>query len=214
MEIPNPEIDAYLADGCGRCEFYQTERCKVNDWRNELVELRRIALECGLREECKWGCPCYTYNDSNVLMISALRNCAVLAFFKGVLLRDTEGLLLSPGKSSQSDRQFRFTDVKRIAEMERTIKAYIFEAIELEKAGAEVTFKKEMEPLPEELLACFATDAEFQQAFESLTPGRQRGYILHFSQAKKSETRMRRIEKYRQQVMDGIGLHDHYKSGR
>lgn len=204
----NPNVDEYLAIGCGRCELYNTPQCKVHHWPEELVQLRRIALECGLLEEYKWSQPCYTFQGKNVLIVTALKDYACLAFFKGVLLKDPDKLLIAPGKSSQSDRQFRFTNADDILKLESTIKAYIHEAIEVEKAGLKVNFKKNLEPIPEELLQKFEAYPDLKTAFEALTPGRQRGYILHFSAPKQSATRTSRIEKCIDKIMTGKGFHD------
>lgn len=205
------EVDYYLLEGCGRCDLYQTPDCKVHNWPEELKSLRSIVLECGLKEEFKWSQPCYTYNGKNVLIVTAFKDYACISFFKGSLLSDGEGLLVIPGKSSQAARQLRFTDTVAILEQEDIIKAKIFEAIEVEKAGLRVEFKKTPEPLPEELLVKFVEMPELQEAFESLTPGRQRGYVLHFSQPKKSETRASRIERCVEKIMRGVGMHDDYR---
>ncbi len=210
----NPKIDLYLEEGCGRCNRYQTPDCKVHRWSAALSELRRIALETGLEEEYKWSQPTYTFNGKNVFIVSALNDFALLAFFKGSLLKDERELLVAPGANSQASRQFKFTDVKRIRELESTIKAYIYEAVEIEKAGLEVHFKERPEPMPEELEQAMEIDPDLKAAFENLTPGRQRGYILYFSQPKQSQTRINRIEKYRQAIIDGKGMHDDYRMNR
>ncbi len=205
-------VDEYLIDGCGRCPLGGTPECKVHSWEEELKLLRAIMLDCGLTEEIKWGCPCYTYGKSNVLMVSALKDCATVGFFKGALLKDTEGILSSPGENSQAVKQVRFTNVQDILKHESTLKAYIFEAIELEKAGVKVDFKAKDElEYPEELLKKFAENPELEEAFKALTPGRQRGYILHFSQPKKPETREARIDKFTPMILQGKGMHDDYK---
>ena len=203
-----PEVDHYLAQGCMRCPLGGTPECKVHDWQDELKELRRIVLESGLTEELKWKIPCYTFEGSNVALVSAFKEYASLSFFKGVLLKDELGLLTQPGPNSQAVRQFKFTDVNTIIELEAVIKAAIQEAIEVEKAGLQVELKKNPEPLPDELQAFFDEDPAFQAAFEALTPGRQRGYILFFSGAKQSQTRTSRIEKYLPQIMAGKGMQD------
>ncbi len=204
----HPKVDRYLAEGCGRCSLYRTPQCKVHTWPLELRQLRRIASECGLQETFKWSQPCYTYNNRNIVMVTAFREFAALAFFKGALLKDPHGILVSPGKNSQAARQIRFTDAKDIVDMESVLKGYIHEAIEVEKAGLKVNFKKETLPLPEELQAKFSEFPALKSAFESLTPGRQRGYIIYFSQPKQSATRSSRIEKYRYRILEGKGLHD------
>ena len=208
----NPQVDTYLLEGCGRCAHYQTPQCKVHFWPEELKALRRIVLDCGLHEEYKWSQPCYTFQRQNVLIVTAFKDYACIAFFKGALLKDTDGILITPGKSSQAARQLRFTRVKDIVEIEPVIKAYIYQAIEVEKAGLKVPFKKNPEPIPEELHQLFEQNPSFQAAFEALTPGRQRGYILHFSQPKQAKTRVARIEKCMPKIFNGAGLNDHYQS--
>lgn len=204
----NPQIDVYLREGCGRCPLGGTPNCKVHLWTAELVQLRRISLACGLTEELKWSQPCYTYDGANVLIVSALKECSVLGFFKGALLRDEAGLLSKPGENSQAVRQFRFTGVAEILDLEALIKAYIFEAIEIEKKGLKVKLKETPEPIPDELAAKFAEVPALQTAFEALTAGRQRGYILYFSKPKQSKTRTSRIEKYMDKIFEGKGFHD------
>ncbi len=208
----NPKVDIYLIDGCGRCEYYKTPKCKVHSWQGELRELRRIVLDCGLQEDYKWSQPCYTLNAKNVLIVTALRDYAALAFFKGTLLKDTHGLLVAPGERSQAARQLRFTDIQTIREKEVMIKTYIHQAIEVEKAGLQVQFKKNREPLPEELIQQFEKDPELKAAFNALTPGKQRGYLIHFSQPKQSVTRVSRIEKCIPKILKGEGMHDKYTS--
>ena len=214
MSIKNPSVDQYFLDGCGRCELYRTPQCKVHSWVDHLVELRRIVLASGLNEDFKWSQPCYTLDGKNVLMITALKNHAVLAFFKGVLLKDPHNLLVAPGKHSQSDRQFRFTQMEEILKNEEIISSYIQEAIQIEKDGREVDFQKSQDPIPIELQQKFAELPELRQAFFTLTPGRQRGYLLHFNQAKQSKTRTSRIEKYIPWILDGKGIHDGWKKKR
>jgi uncharacterized protein YdeI (YjbR/CyaY-like superfamily) len=211
MSNRNPNVDQYLLDGCGRCDLYQTPQCKVHNWEDLLTELRRIVLASGLKEDFKWSQPCYTHEGKNVLMVTALKPHAVLSFFKGVLLKDPHHLLVAPGKNSQSDRQFRFTQVEDILDNEAIIAAYIQEAIQIEKDGREVDFQKSQDPIPIELQQKFAELPELRQAFFALTPGRQRGYLLHFNQAKQSKTRLSRIEKYIPWILDGTGIHDGWK---
>ncbi|MEZ4722141.1 MAG: YdeI/OmpD-associated family protein [Flavobacteriales bacterium] len=206
--VKNPQIDHYLAEGCGRCPLGGTPQCKVHLWPNELVALRSIALECGLTEELKWSVPCYTYMGNNVLIVSAFKEYCAMSFFKGSLLQDEAHLLHSPGENSQAARLFKFTSVDEINKLESTIKAYVFEAIELEKAGQKVEFKKELEPIPDELETRFKEFPDLKTAFEALTPGRQRGYILHFSQPKQSATRFSRIDKCIPKIISGKGFYD------
>lgn len=204
----NDKVDLYLEEGCGRCSFYRTPQCKVHSWTEELKQLRRIVLECGLQEDFKWSQPCYTYKNNNVVMVAAFKKYAALAFFKGALLGDPEAIFVAPGENSQSTRQIRFTSVKDILKMEPFLKAYIWEAVEVEKAGLKVEFKKAQEPVPEELKNKFDVFPEFKTAFEALTQGRQRGYILYFSQPKQSVTRQTRIEKSIENILKGKGIND------
>jgi uncharacterized protein YdeI (YjbR/CyaY-like superfamily) len=204
----NPKVDIYLSEGCGRCNLYRTPQCKVNTWTKELKKLREIVLACGLNEELKWAQPCYTFQNSNILLVTAFKEYVALAFFKGVLLKDPHGVLVAPGESSQSVRQIRLTNSKDIIEMTPILKAYIFEAIEVEKSGLKVKFKKNPEPVPEELQKKFDDDPAFKTAFDALTPGRQRGYIIHFSAPKQSKTREARIEKCIAKILIGKGFNE------
>jgi len=208
----NTSVENYLVNGCGRCPLCGTPDCKVHAWTAELEYLRNIVLDCGLTEMSKWGVPTYTWNNNNILMISAFKEFCSVSFFKGSLLNDEMNILEKPGKNSQATRLAKFTSVDEIAESEDNLHACIKEAIETEQAGMKVEFKKNPEPVPEELEEKFAKDPAFRSAFDALTPGRQRGYILHFSQAKQSKTRISRIEKCTPMIMSGIGLHDGYKS--
>jgi len=208
MQNPDHKVDLYLEEGCGRCALYQTPNCKVRRWTAELNEVRRIILDCGLEEAYKWSQPCYMYKKSNILLVAAMKEYVVVAFFKGTLLADPQGILVSPGPDSQSIRQLRFTRVQEILEMESILKAYIFEALEVEKMGLKVEFRKTPASVPSELLDKFEEMPGLKSAFEALTPGRQRGYMLYFSQAKQSKTREARIEKYLGEIFKGKGLHD------
>ncbi len=208
----NRSVDNYFIEGCGRCPLGGTPGCKVHNWTSELELLRKIVLECGLTEESKWGAPCYTFQNKNILMVSALKEYCCISFFKGSLLSDDKDLLVKPGPNSQAARLFKFINSNEIIKIESDIKAYIFESIEVEKAGLNVTFKKNPEPIPEELETKFEEDPVLKNAFEALTPGRQRGYILHFSQPKQAKTRVSRIEKCMPMILSGIGLHDKYRS--
>lgn len=209
-EILNPQVDKYLLDGCMRCKFGATPQCKVNNWREELETLRQIALETGLKEEIKWGVPVYTHNGKNVLSVAALKDSATIGFFKGVLLADSHKVLEQQG-NLQSDRIIRFTKTTDIVKLKNVLKSYINEAVAIEESGKKVEFIKNPEPIPDELIQAFDVDPAFKKAFYSLTPGRQRGYVIHFSQPKQPHTRIGRIEKYKQQIFDGVGLNDKYK---
>lgn len=207
----NKTVDNYLLEGCGRCPLGGTTDCKVHNWINELELLRMIVLDCGLTEECKWGVPCYTFQNKNVLIISAFKDYCSISFFKGALLSDIKGILEKPGKNSQASRLIRITNIERIIEIKDEIKTYIYEAIEVEKAGLRVEFKKNLDPIPEELEEKFKEDPILKSAFEALTLGRQRGYIIYFSAPKQSKTRESRIEKSIGRILNGEGLHDKYK---
>lgn len=197
----NPQVDKYLLDGCMRCKFGGTPQYKVNNWREELETLRQIVLETGLKEEIKWGVPVYTHNGKNVLSVVALKEFATIGFFKGVLLTDSNKILQQQG-NLQSDRIVRFTKTADINKLESILKSYIKEAVDIEEQGKKVEFKKNPEPIPDELIQVFEQDAAFKKAFYALTAGRQRGYIIHFSQPKQSQTRIGRIEKYYQKILD------------
>ena len=197
-----------MSEGCGRCSFYNTPDCKVNAWRNILTQLRQLLLECGLTEELKWKQPCYTFENKNILLMTAFRDYCSIGFVKGVLLKDPDEVLVSPGENSQSMRQIRITDIKTVPKLKPIVKAYVQEAINIEKSGLTVVTKKLPEPIPEELQAKFNADSAFEKSFKALTPGRQRAYILHFSGAKQSKTREARIEKYRSRILNGKGMND------
>lgn len=206
----NKSVENYFIEGCGRCPLGSTPDCKVHRWTQELVLLREMILSTDLVEECKWGVPCYTYNKKNVLILSAFKDYCSVSFFKGSLLKDRKKLLDSPGKNSQAARLFKFTDVDQIKSIESEIMDYIKEAIEIEEAGLKIDFKKATDPIPEELKNKFHEDPMFKSAFESLTPGRQRGYLIYFSAPKQSTTRINRIEKCIGKIQNGEGLHDKY----
>lgn len=188
-----PQVDQIIADGCGRCELYQTDHCKMRTWQKELKRLRSIILDLGLTEEVKWKQPCYTYGNSNVLILSAFKGYAFISFFKGVLLNDSQNLLSSPGKNSQATRQLRFTSLQQIEEQKPWIETYIQQAIEVEKKGLKVEFKQKDElKFPDELIQKFRENPAFDKAFTQLTPGRQRSWILFYTGAKQSQTRVNR----------------------
>lgn len=182
---------------------------KETKWKKEYEKLRSITLDCGLNEELKWGCPCYTFDNSNVVLIHGFKEYCALLFFKGALLNDPNSILIQQTKNVQSARQIRFTNAGEIAKMQRLLKAYIYEAIEVEKAGLKVTLKKPKEfAIPEEFRKKLDKLPALKKAFNALTPGRQRGYILYFSQAKQSKTRESRVEKYMPKILKGKGLDD------
>jgi uncharacterized protein YdeI (YjbR/CyaY-like superfamily) len=184
---------------------------KAEKWREELEKLRAILLGCGLTEELKWGKPCYTFEQKNVAIIYGFKeNCAV-GFFKGALLKDDHGVLIQPGENSQAMRFIKFSSLDEINAMETTLKTYIHEAIEVEKAGLQVDFKKSTEfIIPEEFQNRLDESPALKTAFEALTPGRQRAYVLYFSEPRQEKTRQARVEKYVQQILDGKGLNDYH----
>src|SRR2546421_8758340 len=191
----NPKVDAYLS--------------KAKKWQEELKKLRMIVLDCGLTEELKWGVPCYTLEKTNIVLIHAFKEYCALLFVKGALLNDAKGILIQQTENVQAGRQIRFTNVREIVKMKPTLKAYIYEAIEVEKAGLKVNFKKITEfKLPEEFQNKLDEIPALKTAFKALTPGRQRAYVLYFSQPKQSKTRESRIEKYMKQILNGKGLND------
>lgn len=211
----NLKVDLYLTTtGCGRCPLGPTPQCKAKRWRNELEELRGILLASGLTEEVKWGVPCYTFQKKNVVLMSGLKEYCALSFMKGALLKDPQDILKKPGENSQVTRLVRFTEIREIIELEPVLKAYVQEAIEVEKAGLKVPLKTTPEPIPEELQMKFEEHPGLKTAFEALTPGRQRGYLLHFSAPRQSKTREARIEKCVPQILAGKGMHDDYKAMR
>lgn len=191
----NPKVDDFLN--------------KAKKWKEEFEKLRAIILDCELTEDFKWMHPCYTYNNKNVVLIHGFKEYCALLFHKGALLQDAHGILIQQTENVQAARQIRFTNVQEINEMETILKAYIQEAIEVEKAGLKVEVNNNIElSIPEELQNKFDEIPELKTAFEALTPGRQRAYTLYFSQAKQSKTRESRVEKYVQKILDGKGLKD------
>jgi len=211
-KLKNPMVDKYLIDGCMRCKFGATPLCKVNNWRDLLELLRQIVLESGLTENIKWGVPCYTTDNKNVVIISAFKEFASLGFFKGALMTDKYKILLKQGESSQSSRIIKFTDINQIIEQKEVILSYIREAIQIEKEGKKVNFIKNPEPVPEQLEEFFLNEPEFKKAFQNLTAGKQRAYIIYFSQPKQAQTRISRIEKCKSKIFKGEGLNDKYLS--
>jgi uncharacterized protein YdeI (YjbR/CyaY-like superfamily) len=195
MNNMNPKVDFYFD--------------KNKKWQKEIEKLRTIVLDCGLNEELKWGVPCYTFQKSNIVLIHVFKEYCALLFFKGALLNDTSGILIQQTKNVQVPRQIRFTNVREIVKMEAVLKAYIYEAIEVERAGLKVTLKKSSEfIIPEEFQKKLDKSATLKTAFNALAPGRQRGYILYFSAPKLSKTRESRVEKCKQQILNGKGLND------
>jgi uncharacterized protein YdeI (YjbR/CyaY-like superfamily) len=182
---------------------------KAKKWQEEFEKLRTIILDCGLTEELKWGVPCYTFQKSNIVLIHGFKEYCAILFVKGVLLKDDNGILIQQTENVQAARQIRFTNVREIVEMESILKAYISEAIEAEKAGLKVNYKKPAEfSIPDEFINKLEEVPGLQDAFDALTPGRQRAYILYFSAPKQSKTRESRIEKSMPQIFNGKGLND------
>jgi uncharacterized protein YdeI (YjbR/CyaY-like superfamily) len=195
MNTTNPKVDAYFA--------------RAKKWGEEVQKLREIVLDCQLIEELKWGNPCYRLEKSNIVLIHVFKEYCALLFFKGALLKDARGILVQQTKNVQAARQIRFTSLREIVELKAILKAYVHEAIRVEKSGLKVDFKKTSEfAIPAEFQTRLAGNSALRTAFAALTPGRQRGYILHFSAAKQSKTRESRIEKCIPQILDGKGLND------
>ncbi len=191
----NPKVDLYLS--------------KTTKWKEEFVKLRAIILDCQLTEELKWGQPCYTFQRRNIVLIHGFKEYCALLFFKGALLNDAKGILIRQTENVQAARQIRFTNLREIVKMEAVLKVYIYEAIEVEKAGLKVNFKKTADfIIPEEFQNKLNKIPALKTAFDALTPGRQRAYIFYFSQPKQSKTRESRVEKYMQQILNGKGLND------
>ncbi len=191
----NPKVDAFLG--------------RAKKWQDEFEKLRTIVLECGLQEELKWGQPCYSYEGTNVVLMHGFNEYCALLFFKGALLKDPNGILVQQTENVQAARQIRFTDTKQIVRMKAIIKAYIHEAIEVERAGLKVPMKKTAEfKMPEEFKVRLDKSANLKKAFYALTPGRQRAYLLYFASAKLAKTREDRIDKYAPHILKGKGLDD------
>jgi len=193
--VMNPKVDEYLS--------------KAKKWQEEFEKLRMIILDCELTEELKWGVPCYTFQKGNIVLIHGFKEYCAILFIKGALLHDAQGILIRQTENVQAARQIRFTNAEEIVSMQTILKAYIYEAIEVEKAGLEVDFKKNTEfIIPEEFQTKFDEIPAIKTAFEALTPGRQRAYIFYFSAPKQSKTRESRVEKCVQQILNGKGLND------
>ena len=205
----SPLVDLFFIDGCGRCKLYKTAACKVHTWKLELQALRQIALNSGLTEELKWKQPCYTINGKNIIIVSAFKESCIINFMKGALLKDTRAILEMPGENSNSSRFIRFKNIDRIIELENTITEYIKEAIEIEQSGVKIISKNvEDYPMPEELNQEFKSDIAFKNAFYSLTPGRQKAYLIYYSSAKQSATKISRIQKTKEAIFNGKGMNE------
>jgi uncharacterized protein YdeI (YjbR/CyaY-like superfamily) len=191
----NPKVDFYFS--------------KAKKWREELEKLRMIILDCELTEELKWGVPSYTFDKINIALIHVFKEYCAVLFFKGALLKDAKGVLIQQTKNTQAARQIRFASIQEVVKMEALLKAYIFEAIKVEKAGLKIDFKKTTEfIIAEEFQKKLTETPALRTAFDALTPGRQRAYLLHFSAAKQSKTRESRVEKCMPQIFNGKGLND------
>lgn len=191
----NPKVDAFIS--------------RASIWQEEMEKLRTILLDCGLTEDIKWGKPCYAYQGSNIVIMQPFKAYFALLFFKGYLLKDPEGILVKTGENTHVGRQIRFTDVRQISKLQKTVKAYIYEAIEAEKSGDAGKEKKKPDlQLPAEFTAKLGKNAALKKAFYALTPGRQRAYSLFFSGAKQAQTREARIEKCVRQILAGKGIND------
>jgi uncharacterized protein YdeI (YjbR/CyaY-like superfamily) len=195
MQDMNPKVDFYFSKG--------------NKWQEEIKKLRTIVLDCGLTEELKWGCPCYTFENTNIVLIHVFKEYCALLFFKGALLKDTEGILIQQTKNVQAARQIRFTSAQEITKIKSILKTYIYQAIAVEKAGLKVKLKKATEfSVPEEFKKKLDKNAALKSAFKALTPGRQRAYLLYFSAPKQTKTRESRVEKSLKPILNGKGLND------
>ncbi|MDP5200845.1 YdeI family protein [Flavobacterium sp. DG2-3] len=192
--------------GNSKVDFYFE---KAEKWRSEIEEMRDIVLDCHLSEELKWGCPCYTFENANIVLIHTFKEYCAFLFFKGALMKDPDEILIQQSDNVQAARQVRFTNAEDIVAKKEILKKYIFEAAEIEKSGQKVELKKVSEfEIAEELQNKFDADLNFKEAFYALTPGRQRAYLLHFSQPKQSKTREARVEKNIPRILDGKGLND------
>ncbi|KPE50857.1 YdeI/OmpD-associated family protein [Chryseobacterium indologenes] len=191
----NPKVDFFFEN--------------AGQWQKEFEKLRKIALSTELTEDLKWGCPCYTYEGKNIFLIHGFKEYCALLFFKGALMKDPDHILIQQSRNVQAARQIRFTEAQQIADLEKELRAYMFEAVEIEESGAKVEMKKTKEfEMPQEFQDKLDEDPVLKESFESLTPGRQRAYLLHFSSARQSKTREARIEKYIPLILDGKGLND------
>lgn len=202
-------VNEYLEIGCGRCKLGGTPDCKTLAWTKELNALRKILQESDLTEELKWSTPSYTYNGKNVAQLGALKDAVMLSFFNGALLKDPANILEKPGENSRFARRIRITDAQSARKLKKTILQYVREAINNEEAGKRVDTSKDPGPdYPEELTQAFKADPKLKKAFNALTPGRQRGYLLHFNSAKQSTTRTNRIQKCAPKILAGKGWNE------
>jgi uncharacterized protein YdeI (YjbR/CyaY-like superfamily) len=195
MENKNSQVDEYIQN--------------ASQWKEEMKALRKIFLECGFSEVIKWGAPCYMYGKTNIVIMREFKECCVLILCKGSFLSDPKGILIKPGENTQAGRQIRFTNLKEIDELKTTLIAYMQESIEIEKAGLKIDTKLKSEiEIPEEFQEALNLNYTLKSAFEALTPGRQRAYLMHFSAPKQSKTKIARIEKWKDQILQGKGMND------
>jgi uncharacterized protein YdeI (YjbR/CyaY-like superfamily) len=205
-------IDVFLTDGCGRCSKFATDACSVRIFAAEIEALRGIALSVFEEESIKWGTPCYSYKGKNVAALFSFKDNCGFSFFKGPLLADSHQMLVAPSETAQTFRLLRFRNLKQILEKQEEIRSYLFEALEVEKAGLKLQPRPVAElPVPEELQVQFKASPAFEAAFRALTPGRQKNYLRHFNDAKQSSTRTARIEKYKPFIFKGIGQDEAWK---
>jgi len=190
-----PKVDKYLST--------------ARNWQKEQKKLRTIVLDCGLTEELKWGKPCYTFEGKNIVVIQGFKDYCALLFLKGFLLNDPDGILVKTGENTRVGRQIRFTGIQEIIKREATLKTYIYQAVEVEKAGLKSEVKKDAKPkIPEEFQSKLEKTPALKKAFHALTPGRQKAYIFYFSAPKQSKTRVSRVEKCTRQILEGRGLNE------
>ncbi len=205
------DVAEYFSEGCGRCALGGTPQCKVHQWQQLLQHVRVLLLESGLTETCKWGIPCYTFNEKNVCTLAAFKAHGAINFFKGALLDDPQQILEKAGPNAAAGRIFKFDNPEKLKAHEADVRALIQSAIVVEQEGRRI--KPSPPPVaPHVLQVIFKADPALKMAFEKLTPGRQKAYIFYFSEPKKEATRLARIEKYKTQILNGVGLHDAYKS--
>ncbi|MCV3270684.1 YdeI/OmpD-associated family protein [Roseobacter sinensis] len=202
------KVEDYLARGCGRCDRFDTPECSTTRWAQGLAELRRICLAAGLEETVKWGQPCYRHAGRNIAIIGAFRDSFVLGFFHAALMKDPEGVLEKPGPNTQHADTIRFRDNAEPAGMDRTVRDYLAEAQSYAETGQTAPRTTRLPDLPDELIAALDADPDLAEAFHALTPGRQRSYVINLSTAKASETRMRRIAKFREKIIAGKGANE------
>jgi len=210
-KITKESVDYYLQQGCGRCKLGGTPQCKVHRWQDQIQLLRNILLSCNLTETVKWGVPCYVYNNKNIVLISALKQQCIISFLNGHLLSNSNNLLQKAGINAQKGRIIRFNNTEEIITHTHAIKAFVLEAITIEKKELKTKADVTLLQIPEEFERKMREMPALQIAFYALTPGRQRGYIIHFNAPKQSKTRTERILKNIPKILSGEGFNDAYK---